>query len=171
MPLIIEDGSGSNQSANSYGDVAGLRAYAEGRGVDLSDLTDKEVSVFMIKAMDYLEAQRGRYKGHKTNAAQPLQWPRSDVWDVDLPGKLLGSTEIPRELEYAQYALAIDARDQDLQPNRLPSDKGAVIREKVEGAIEVVYAERKQHFTPAFAKPDALLAPLYKNRGLSVIRA
>lgn len=70
-----------------------------------------------------------------------------------------------------RWSLAIEAREHDLQPNRLPSDTGPVVSKRVEGVVEVVYAEPVQRqYTPAFAKAEALLAPLLKNNGLFLIR-
>ena len=169
MALIAEDGTGTNPNANSYSTVETLRNYAVARGVDLSGVPDADCEVMLIKAMDYIEAKRSRFQGKKTNPSQPLQWPREGVW-VD--NMLVGSDSIPRELEYAQLSLAMEAKDIDLQPNRLPTDKGAVIREKVEGAVEVVYANNGNvSSVSAFAKPEALLTPLYKRNGLTLVRS
>lgn len=172
MALIIEDGTGSNPAANSYRSVADLRLYASLRGIDITALTDTECEVLLIKAMDYLEAQGKRYKGRKANIDQPLQWPRADAWGIVYDYALYSSTEIPRELEYAQLALAIEARDNDLQPNQLPSDKGPVTSETIEGAVSIAYANPgSRSRTPAFAKPEALLANLYKRNGLTLVRS
>lgn len=169
MALIVEDGTGSNTAANSYQSVLQLREWAQLRGVDITALTDAECEVLLIKAMDYIEGKRSRFQGTKSNTDQPLQWPRQDVWMGSLP---VGSDSIPRELRYAQLALAIEARDNDLQPNRLPSDKGAVIREKVEGAVEVAYdKQNRAGLVPVFAKADSLLKPLYKNNGVFLVRS
>lgn len=171
MPLVIEDGTGSNPEANSYAGAEDLRTYAEARGVDLSGLSDGEIDVLLVKAMDYLEGQGSRYKGWPTNAGQPLQWPRADVWNIDGRGDLLPSSEIPRELVYGQMALAIEAQAADLQPSTAVNQSGPVTEKRVEGAVTVRYAEPvKQQYTPAFAKANALLAPLLKNNGLSLIR-
>ena len=169
MALIKEDGTGTNSAANTYTDVEALRTYARLRGVDLGSLKDLECEVLLIKAMDFLESKRDKYQGRKTSVSQPLQWPRADVW---LDSALLGSSEIPRELEYAQLALALEAKDHDLLKNRLPYDQGPVVKKKVEGAIEVEYANPGTvHNVSAFAKADALLAPLYKKNGLFLVRA
>lgn len=171
MALIIETGAGDNPLANSYRSVEDLRIYAEIRGIDLGSKTDAECETLLIKAMDYLEAQRDRFKGEKTSASQPLQWPRSEVWDVEQRNSRLPNNEIPRLVEYAQLALAIEAMDSDLMPNRNPDQRGPVLKEKV-GAIEVTYSADapKQAFVSALAKPAALLAPLYKRNGLTMVR-
>lgn len=171
MALIIEDGTGTNPSANSYTTVEELRTYATARGVDLNDLSNPDLEVLLIKAMDYLESLAKKFKGYKVSASQPLQWPRYDVWDVEIPGTMLPSDEVPRLVEYAQMALAIEAKDNDLQPNRSMTGQGAVIKEKV-GEIELTYAQEapKQNFTSAFSKPHGLLSPLMHSNGLQVVK-
>ena len=172
MALVIEDGSGSDQTANTYQDIDDLRLYAQLRGVDLTAESDEALEALLHQAMDYLESLRDRYKGRIANIDQPLQWPRSDVWDVAYPGVLAPNDSIPRELQKAQLALAVEARDNDLLPTRLPSDTGPVIKEKVEGAVEVAYANPgKVNHVAAFAKSDALLAPLLKRNGLTLVRS
>lgn len=172
MALIVEDGAGTDPDANSYSDVDSLRLYADARGEDLSEQSDEDCEVLMIKAMDFIEAKRDRFKGRKTRATQPLQWPRDDVYDVDHPGAKTPNNVIPRELEYAQFSLAIIAKDNDLMPNRFPDDKGSLVNEKIAGVIEKTY-DKNNHasFVPAFAKPESLLQPLYKSQGLFLVRS
>lgn len=172
MAIVVETGSGLNAAANSYVSVVDLRTFASLRGIDLTSKTDTECASLLIRAMDYIEAQRGRFKGDPAHpGVQPLQWPRANAWDISFRGALFPSTEIPRELIYAQMQLALDAIDNDLMPNRLPADKGPVIREKVD-VIEVAYENTgRQSRIPAFAKAEALLAHLYKNSGLTLVRS
>lgn len=167
MALTIEDGT-IVTGANSYQDVSDLRTYAALRGVDVTGQADADVEVLLIKAMDYIEAQRDRFQGIKVDADQGLQWPRSGVW-VD--GLSIAHTDIPRELKYAQLSLALEALNHDLQPNRLPEDKGRVVKEKV-GELEVVYEkDTTPNQVPAFAKGHALLSVLYKRNGLTLVRS
>lgn len=166
MTLIVEDGS-KVADANSYVSVADARSYATLRGVTLP-VADGDVEALLVKAMDFIEAQRSRFQGDKTYTDQALQFPRTGVY-VD--GLLLGSTSVPRELRYAQMALAVEAQTNDLMPSRLPTDKGPVTQESVEGAVSVTYANTgRLNSVPAFAKADALLTPLMKRNGLSVVR-
>jgi len=171
MALIVEDGTGLDPVANSYQSVGDLRNYAELRGVDLTNKSNQDLETVMIKAMDFLENQRGKYKGQKVSASQPLEWPRSDVYDVDLPGELHPFNQIPRLLKYAQLALALEALDHDLQPNRNLTGQGSITKEKV-GDIEVTYSVDKpaQNFTSAFTKPAGMLSPLFKRSGLSLVK-
>lgn len=169
MSLIIEDGTGSNPSANSYQDIDDLRTYASLRGIALDSKDNDECRVLLIKAMDYIEAKNRQFKGERVSSSQPLSWPRSDVWDVEIAGALMPSNEIPRLLQQAQLALAIEALDNDLQPNA--STTGQITKEKV-GNIEVTYSSDSisQPFVSAFAKADAMLSPLMNHNGLSLVR-
>lgn len=170
MALIIETGTGDNPTANSYETVESLREWGSLRGVDLSGLSDAECEVLMIKAMDYLEAQKAKYKGHKTEKDQPLQWPRNGVTGIDIPYARFPNNEIPRELKQAQLNLALEAIHNELMPNTVPDPKGTVIREKV-GPIELQYEPRTEKLIPAFAKVDVLMIDLFKKNGLTLIRS
>lgn len=171
MALVKETGTGTEPTANTYAEAAELVEYAQLRGVDLSGESTEALEVLLVKAMDFLEGKGSRFKGYKTSESQPLQWPRFDVWGVSRPGSLFPSNQIPRELVYAQLAAALEARDADLQPNRGTNQSGPVVEKRVEGAVTVKYAAPvSQHYTPAFAKVEALLAPLLENRGLELVR-
>ena len=173
MALIVETGTGANPLANSYATVSELRDYAEARGVDLDAVTDAQAEALMVKAMDYLESLAGKYKGARATQAQPLQWPRIDVWGVSFFDALYPSDSIPRELKYAQLSLAVEAQNgADLLPSELPSAKGAIIKERIEGAVEIAYANNADRSrTPAFAKANALLSSLLKSGGLTLARS
>ena len=78
MTLIVEDGS-IVENANSYVSVDDARTFASLRGVTLP-ASDAEVEVLLIKATDFIEAQRLRFQGSKVNQDQALQWPRTGVY-------------------------------------------------------------------------------------------
>ena len=169
MPIIIETGSGDDPEANSYASVEKLQTYAKLRGIDISHLSHQNCEALLIQAMDYLEAQRHRYKGRKTKDEQPLQWPRDDVHGLSVMGNVYPNDTIPRELEYGQLALAIEAMDGSLFERPLEPQ---VKKEKVEGAIELEYENPGNlDKVPALAHPKALLAPLYKRNGLTLVRS
>lgn len=172
MPLTIEDGS-IVQGADSYVSASDLKLYARARGVSFGNRSNQELEVLLIKAMDYLEGKRDKYKGRIASSIQFLQWPRQNVTDVKYKGDIFPANEIPRELIYAQMALAIEAMDIDLQPTQKPSDRGPVVSEEIPGVVKTAYAApegSKISNVPAFAKADALLAPLLKKSGLQLVR-
>src|SRR5690348_2596455 len=91
---------------DSYGDEAGLTAYALARGYTL--LTDP--TQLLIMSMDSIEQKA--YKGWKTDLNQVLQWPRVNVY-VDC--RYIPSDEIPTLLIEGQYETCI-AIDQGNDP-------------------------------------------------------
>jgi len=125
--IIVEDGT-VVAGANSYVTQAALSAYAEARGVTLTTATD----ILIIKAMDYIESRL--FIGDKHIEAQPLQWPRDEVY---IDRYYIERETIPKELKNGVYtaAMAIDAA---LDPLRIV--ERATKREKVD-VIEVEYMD------------------------------
>ena len=125
--IIVENGT-VVAGANSYVSEAGLLDYAASRGVTLTGATD----VLIIKAMDYIESLS--FIGDKHREAQPLQWPRDEVY---IDRYYIERETIPKELKNGVYtaALAIDA---ELDPLRIVGR--ATKREKVD-VIEVEYMD------------------------------
>lgn len=154
MALIIEDGT-IVANANSYVTLVEARAYALERGVVLS-VTDSLVEVLAIKAKDYLEAQRSRYKGEKVSpSTQSLCWPRADAY---IDNELWPSDTIPKELRYAQCQLIMEI---NAGVDTLPtSDEQFIVHEKV-GAIETRYSDKvATSKTPSMPAVDNWLEPL-----------
>ena len=153
MTLIVEDGS-LVADANTYIDVDYLRAYCDLRGITLPD-DDDEVSVFIIKGMDYIETQL--YKGSQVSIN--TQWPRENV---ELYGFDIDSDVIPKQLKDAQCQASVESNNGvDLMPTTTGKN---VIREKV-GPIETEYSESNQAGRPVLAKVNKLLAPLLLHGG------
>lgn len=163
MALIIEDGT-IVANANSYVTLAEARAYALARGVTLS-ATDSVVEILAIKSMDYLESFDNQFKGIRKTETQALSWPRDYVYRNDNGYEY---PAIPNELKNAQCQLMIDANSFDIEPNRLLTDKGQRIKEKIEGAIEVEYTQQDQLTRPILRKFNSLIAPLLKNGSMGI---
>lgn len=169
--LTIETGS-IVAGADSYATVAELRDYAQKRGVSVS-ADDAGVEVMLVKAMDWLEAQEPRFLGVRTNAGQPLSWPRSGVrrpggWDDYNP------YSIPPQLKAAQLALALASVTTDLQPTRLPGEQGPITSEKLDGVGSTDYAEPVNRISqPVFAAAEGHLVTLVRggNGTVRLIRA
>lgn len=154
MPLIAEDGTGSNPEANSYNDAGEIIAYAAARGVTIDDAG---ATLNGVKAMDYLEIQG--FKGEPTNeGVQPLPWPRKNV--------VVGLTKIaedaiPMALKNAHCELAMQSFNGiDLTPSRAAEQH--VKSETIGGTQGEVKTE---YFGPApivplLTRAEALLRPL-----------
>lgn len=161
--IVVEDGKGSNPSANSYADVAMLRSYANMVKASLPS-ADEDCASLLLEAMTYLDDQSRRFKGLPI-AGYPLAWPRTGVV---LDGSILPSNVVPRELEYAQMALAViafnhNATMREPQRNASSSATGAAF------AASLVVNQDRVLPVAAFASPDALLNVLFERGALSVV--
>lgn len=160
MALIIEDGTGV-ANADSYASIAEARAYASARGITLSAV-DADVEILLRRGADFIDSLEPQFKGDRVESDQALAWPRENVI-VFADTEPLPSTEIPALLLKAQCQLAVDAVSVDLQPTGTGRE---TIREKVEGAVEVEYAERGSGtLSPEPNKALAILGPLLQNEG------
>lgn len=133
MALTLETGNGVTD-ADSYTAVADLDTYAANYGKTLPTASaDKEA----LLRRSYLAMNTMKWKGVKyVPQVQTGAFPRSSVV---IEGYTLPSNEIPQAIKDGQMALAIEIYAEDLNP--VSSRKGAVVREKVEGAVERQYAE------------------------------
>lgn len=166
MALTVEDGTVVS-GADSYLTLAELRAFATKRGVTLTTV-DADLEVMSHKAIDYLEAYRDRYKGTKVDEAQPLQFPRDNVY-VD--GIEVGGDTIPDVLKNAQAQLVVElSAGSELTTN---GDGRVVVRDKL-GPIEQSFAVGGSGAPqPVFPAVNRWLAPLLDAGGgnLTNVRA
>lgn len=165
MTLIVEDGT-SKADAESYATAADLVSYAAKYGRTIP-ATEAEQEALLRRAADAMNVMS--WKGKKTSSGQALAFPRTGV-EVD--GEIKPSTLIPRQIQYGQMALAAEIHADDIDP---PAQRqGAVIRERVEGAVDVQYAENKSGYLMP-AAPDrpsrTQFADYLVKRGLFAVRA
>lgn len=164
MAIVVEDGTGGNPNANSYASVETLRAYAKARGESVPS-SNPECEALLLKAMDYMRGLN--FVGDRASRDQPLDWPRKNVV---VEGFRYSSTELPRQLEQAQCALAIAAQRTELLPTTPANTSGPVI-EKTVGPITVKYSNAGRiNQVPAIASADAILRTILKRNGLQAIR-
>ena len=126
---------------DSYIDESELQAYAAARGITLIG----DASVQLIKAMDYLEAQS--FKGTKTDAAQPLQWPRTGVY---IDGMLIDSDTVPQEVKDAQAVIAVSI-DQGYDPM---ATYGPAVKRRKTDVLETEYKDSASttKYSPAITR-------------------
>lgn len=154
MSIIVEDGS-NVADANSYVDVAYATTYASGRGL-LLPTDEATLAPLLVRAFDYVEAQRARYKGIKTYPYGGSQWPRTGVV---IDGEEIGEKQIPREIRQAQVRVAVELHSGvDAHVSRQGPQKK---RDKT-GPLDSEYFAGTDTSMPAV---DALLAPLYAQGG------
>lgn len=164
MALTIEDGTGV-AGANSYASVAEARAYASARGLSLPAV-DADLEKLLVKAADFIESLEDRFQGTRTQASQPLAFPRALVFLFDATEEI-GDDVIPTILKNAQSQLAFDGQENDLQPTGAGRE---VIREKVD-VLEVEYNPQGDNcIAPVFTKAMSILQPLFDNSSGFVLR-
>lgn len=165
--LIIEDGTGK-ADAESYATAAELVIYARKYGVTVP-ADEAEQEALLRRAAVLMNAMT--WKGSRANADQALAWPRQEVW---IDGAKKPANLIPRQIHYGQMALAAETHKEDVSPAQ--AQKGAVIRERVEDAVEREYAtitNESGRVLPVSAdKPSrTLFADYLLRRGLFAVRA
>jgi hypothetical protein len=129
--LIIEDGT-SRPDAESYATAQELGAYATRYGVTVpQDEVAREA--LLLRAALVMEGLS--WKGGKTRRDQALAWPRRGV-RVDQEN--MGDDFLPVRIRMGQMALAAEIHADDIDPPE--KRKGAVVRERVDGAVEREYA-------------------------------
>ncbi|HEY0684760.1 MAG TPA: DnaT-like ssDNA-binding protein [Steroidobacter sp.] len=164
MALVIEDGTG-RADAQSYASVETLRAYAKARGETVPG-GNSDCEALLMKAMDYMRGKE--YVGDRATKEQALDWPRVNVVVEGFP---YASTELPRQVEQAQCALAIAAQRVDLLPNT-PANTSGPISERTVGPITTKYSNTgRVSQVPAIAKADVILRTILKRNGLFAVRA
>jgi len=166
MALIIEDGS-QVTGADSYVTLTEARAHATARSITLSAV-DATLEGQIRTAMDYFESYGDKFKGQKVDRDQALQWPRTGVviesWTWDY-------TEIPRQVKNALLALILEVHaGEDLFNPSIATMP--TIRKKVDGAVEVEYANPGQALKVGKEQPSQVhIRLLLKNSGLFAVRS
>ena len=165
MTITVETGA-IVTNANSYVSLTDARAYVAARGGVLSAV-DATAEAVLLKAMDYLESFDGRFKGDRVERDQALSWPREGVI---IEGWEWGSDEIPRQVINAQLALVWEVNEGE-DPNNPSAVTLPVIRERVEGAVEVEYANPGTAMKVSKTQGSrAIINTLLKNSGLFAVR-
>lgn len=167
MTLIIEDGTGK-PDAESYASAEDLAMYAVKFGVTIPAEVPAQEALLRRAAL----AMDGMtWKGRKSNSEQALSWPRRDV---ELDYEIKPDNYLPARIQYGQMALAAEIHTDDIDP--VDQRQGAVIRERVEGAVDVEYApisNKSGRLLPA--APDrpsrTQFADYLAKRGLFAVRA
>lgn len=167
MTLIIEDGTGK-PDAESYASAEDLAMYAVKFGVVIPAEVPAQEALLRRAAL----AMDGMaWKGRKSSSEQALSWPRRGV---ELDYEIKPNNYLPARIQYGQMALAAEIHTDDVDP--IDQRQGAVIRERVEGAVDVEYApisNKSGRLLPA--APDrpsrTQFADYLAKRGLFAVRA
>ena len=134
--LIIEDGTGVDD-ADSFVTIAQARTYATSYGLTLP-VDDIELEVALRQGSSYLGLFDGSLSGSKTDALQPLVYPRVDSYLISGRVKTpIPDSFIPTQIKHANiiaaetYGAGDDVRAND--------DGSSIASEAVSGAVSVSY--------------------------------
>lgn len=165
--LIVEDGTGKSD-AESYATAEDLVLYAMKFGVVIpADAVAQEALLRRAAlAMDGMT-----WKGRKSSGDQALSWPRREI---RLDGENKPDRYLPARIQYGQMALAAEIHKDDIDP--IDQRKGAVVLDRVEGAVTREYAvisSTSNRLLPAAPdRPSATqFADYLQRRGLFAVRA
>ncbi|MEE4668262.1 DnaT-like ssDNA-binding protein [Pseudomonas alliivorans] len=164
--LIIEDGTGI-ADAESYATAEELARYAAkfGATIPAEQIAQEALLRRAALAMDGMT-----WKGRKSSSDQALAWPRREI---RLNGENKPERYLPARIQYGQMALAAEIHADDIDP--IDKRKGAVTKEKVDGAVEREYATisntSKRLLPAAPDRPSATqFADYLQRRGLFAVR-
>lgn len=159
MAVTVEDGS-IVTNADSYVSDTDFVAHAANLGVTFPTGTD--VDVLLRKAAQFIDSHEARMKGSRVQRDQALAFPRSGVV---IDGWTWAATEIPRQVVLAQLAVALDVYA-GIDPYN-PEQASPVIKERVEGAVEVAYANPTSFKLSKTSSSEALINALLKSAGMT----
>jgi hypothetical protein len=136
VAFTVEDGTGVT-GANSYVSVADADAYFALVGTPAlwTAATSGEKEQALFKGTQYIEAHYLWATGGISSTTQGLGWPRSSA--EDRYGRTLDSDVVPEVVKQATCEAALRSMTEDL----LADESQRVIKERVEGAVEIQYAD------------------------------
>lgn len=138
MALVIEDGS-IVAGAESFATAAELVTYAANFGRVIPGTESAQEALLRRAA---LQMSAMSWKGGLVSELQALSWPRYDVYRDNW---LVPSNTIPAQIKAGQMALATEIHADDLAPPELK--KGPVVRNRVEGAVDVQYGQAAEYIS------------------------
>jgi hypothetical protein len=118
MAFVVEDGTGTVPTANSYASVAEFKAYWDDRDFNYTGFSDTLIQHALIKATQYIEWRfRHRFRGIRSvysPTPQPLSFPRLCLWVF-----CVLVTGVPDGVKQAtsEYAKRVLTTNPDLQPD------------------------------------------------------
>lgn len=161
MTLTVETGA-VVANAESYVTTAAADTYHAARGNETwTDLDTTEKEQALRKATDYMmQKYRARWKGHRKDATQTLDWPRSYVYlEPFVQGAvgpypyLVADTIVPTEVKNACAELALRSVSVTLSPDLTRGKQSVTV-----GPITTVYDKADPQYT-RFQAVDAMLRP------------
>ena len=157
MALIVAPAAG----AESLCSVAQADTYHAARGAAAwAALTVEAKEQALRRATDYMAVYGPRWKGERTSADQPLDWPRTGVF---ANGYEVDDETVPTPVANACALLALKALTAELAPDLGPQKQSVSV-----GPISTTYASGARQ-TLKFQAVDNMLAPYLGGGSNSVL--
>ena len=168
MALTVETGA-VVAGADSYISLADADTYFTNHGSpsEWADATDAAQEAALRYAVQWIDSSFS-WKGEIVDDDQVLDWPRAGVYDDER--RLVASTSIPQRVKDAQCEAALEHLKSSLIAGLARG--GKVKRQRVEGAVEIEYADHAPGERVRY-HVERLLAPFLaaSSYGLRLMRA
>lgn len=139
MTLVVESGSGTNPSANTYISMVYADSYHTLRGnLGWVDGDDDAKASSLVRATDWVDERI--WVGERLFETQPLEWPRDNVWNEKQTAPLVG---IPSVVCRAVAEMAEVMRSGAFDAS-FTADSAGGITHVGAGSVQVSFAPRTQ---------------------------
>ena len=171
--LVVEDGTGTIASANTYITVVEADTFCSQRGLtDWATLSTANKEIAIIRGMGYVETFD--FKGIKMSWQDPLEWPRYGVWDESFQGNMtdLSSEELAFYQEVppgVKKAACQAAYEEAISPGVLQPAGQSNIQSETIDVISVSYFRDKPS-QPVYPNIEGFLKGLLNNKNVANIR-
>lgn len=165
MPTLIPEDGTNVPNANTYGDRAGLQAFADDRGLAIgTDVDDLDRS--LIVAFDFIQSLEPSFQGQRYTTGQSNAFPRQGIY---VYGESVDNT-IPVQLIQGQYQLALEAGKNASGQLIINSSAQEVLSETV-GPISTTYAEKGSGSSQTdYVAAMRYLQPLFQSGAVGSVR-
>lgn len=161
--MIVEDGTGQNQLANSYVSLDDANAYCSDHGLIFSASPSALGEAALIRASIAIDARySSAYPGYRKNGRQQgLQWPRAAAYDI--AGWLVRDDQVPIEIVQATIEAAVR---EFADPNSMMPDleRGGQIQSIRAGSVGITYSATASART-TFTLIDGILSNILSGIG------
>lgn len=161
--IIVEDGTGQLQGANSYVSMDDANAYCSDHGLAFVASPSSLGEAALIRASIAIDARYANaYPGYRKNGRQQgLQWPRAAAYDI--AGWLITDSEVPIEIIQATCEAAVREL---ADPNSMMPDleRGGKIDSIKAGSVGITWSSSASAYT-TFTLIDGILINILSGIG------
>lgn len=166
--LIVEDGTGVS-GANTYVSVAVCKNYLSMIGATIP--SDQEITAMLLNSCSYIDSFSPKYTGEKQHDVNMLSFPRIGCLldgAMPIPESIIPSILVDCQLNLVEHVISGGSLTTSANEVKF------VTGERVEGAIDIKYAEPSSMITGvningvSIPLVDNKLARLFKRIGLNV---